>query len=106
MYIGMTILPVPNEPGRYLVTSETDGAPWLVDLSPGDDLPGCGCAIEHNRTEADWDCKHLRAVKEWLQTHPARANVRLCLPRKKPAAKLPPNLARAPSPCATPLPSP
>lgn len=74
----MTILPMPHEPGRYLVPSDTGGPPWLVDLDAGAGLPGCACAIEHNRTEAHWDCKHIRAVKEWLKTHPQHASVPPC----------------------------
>lgn len=58
----MTITPISDEPGRYWVTSETDGELWLVDLWPGPDMPHCACAIEHNRTAKNWNCHHVRAV--------------------------------------------
>ena len=66
----MTVIPT-DEAGRFWVTSETDGLPWLVDLYPGHDLPQCACAIEHNRTRKDWNCHHVRAVREFLRTCPA-----------------------------------
>jgi hypothetical protein len=58
----MTITPIHDEPGRFWVTSDTDGELWLVDLAPGHDMPRCACAIEHNRTRRNWNCRHVRAV--------------------------------------------
>jgi uncharacterized Zn finger protein len=63
----MTVTPIPNEPGRFHVTSETDDLPWLVDLKSPYGEPKCACAIEHNRTERHWSCKHIRAVIAYLK---------------------------------------
>jgi hypothetical protein len=57
----MTVTPT-GEPGRFFVSSETDGLPWLVDLHSPFGEPKCGCAIEHNRTEERWACKHIKAA--------------------------------------------
>lgn len=62
----MTVIPT-DEPGRYLVTSETDGLPWLVDLEADPDLPQCACAIEHNRTKDRWCCQHVKAAARFLR---------------------------------------
>ena len=66
----MTVTPIEGEPDRFHVTSETDGLPWLVDLRPGIGLPRCACAITHNRTAKNWNCRHVRAVVEFLRTCP------------------------------------
>jgi hypothetical protein len=66
----MTVTPIEYEPGRYLVDSETEPIPWLVDLFPGYDMPQCGCAIEHHRTPKYWRCHHVTAVHAFLRTCP------------------------------------
>ncbi len=76
----MTVSPVPNEPTRFRVISETDGEDWLVDLDPGPDMPKCACAIEHKRTPEHWHCKHVEFV---LQMQ-ARARVIAKVPTLKP----------------------
>lgn len=66
----MTVTPIPGEPDRFFVSSDTDNELWLVDLHPGPDLPRCACAIHYNRTALDWRCKHIRAVcnlKNWSE---------------------------------------
>ena len=59
------VTPVAGEPGRYWVPSESEphAPPHLVDLN-FDGHPYCSCAIIHNRTDADAECKHIRAVME------------------------------------------
>jgi len=60
------IMPVPHETGRYWVPSESEpqAPPFLVDLDD-DGTPHCSCQIIHNRTEANAQCKHIRAVLEY-----------------------------------------
>lgn len=65
----MTVTPT-GDFGCFQVSSETDDLPWLVDLFPGHDMPFCGCAIEHHRTERNWLCKHVRAVVAFLRACP------------------------------------
>ena len=72
----MTVRPVEFERLRFWVDSETaPGVVHLVDLQPGHDLPKCSCAIDHNRTAPRWNCKHVRAVMEFVRSQklaPAR----------------------------------
>ena len=58
------VLPVPNEPGRYLVRSDTGGPPWLVDLFFDEHGPACACWVEHNRADIYRECKHVRWAKD------------------------------------------
>ena len=71
----MTVTPIEGEPGRYHVSSETEALPWLVDLKAPYGEPRCACAIEHNRTPRRWNCKHVRAVVEFLRTCPPAPRV-------------------------------
>lgn len=61
----MTVTPVPHEPTRYWVSSETDpaGPPYMVDLDD-DGTATCSCSIIHNRTAANAHCKHIAPARE------------------------------------------
>jgi len=61
------VVPVPGEPGRYLVASATEVLPWLVDLRNDLGEPRCACAIAHNRERARWDCRHIAAAQEYAR---------------------------------------
>lgn len=70
----MTVIPVPHEPTRYWVSSETEptGPPYMVDL----DYEGqarCSCQIIHNRTDAHADCKHIHAVRRIVSSGVVKA---------------------------------
>lgn len=61
----MIVRPVPDEPGRFLVQSDTEGLPWLVDLFYRDEdfgnrvFPTCACWISYNRTANRRGCHHI-----------------------------------------------
>jgi len=64
----MSITPVEHEPDRFWVSSETDpdGPPHLVDKA-WENGWGCSCQDFMCRER---ECKHIRAAKTWLNTHP------------------------------------
>jgi hypothetical protein len=65
----MTVTPIPGEPGRYLVQSESrPDVQHTVDLRYQEEphskpVPCCGC--ERMMAKHEKSCKHLRAVVEF-----------------------------------------
>lgn len=76
----MTVKPIPFEPTRFRVSSESapNEPPYVVDLDD-DGQARCSCQIVHNRTESRAVCKHIRAVRArlvccWNCNQPAGTN--------------------------------